>query len=138
MPAEPLPVRARGLWEGLARVPVSFAPVGGVGVVVSPQSGLGPAGWAGVVALGGSAIVTAPTSGTAVTVRDALAMLPVDVLTDADAVRQVLPVAGVLGPAALPYVSLAGLAPCGAGRAGGGATAGRPSGASAAGAVGGP
>lgn len=28
MSREPLLVRARGLWEGLARVPVSFAPTG--------------------------------------------------------------------------------------------------------------
>ncbi|MFD9359590.1 GNAT family N-acetyltransferase [Streptomyces sp. NPDC060031] len=102
---EPLLVRARGLWEGLARVPVSFAPMGGVSVVVSPESGLSPVGWVGVVALGESAIVTAPSTSTAVIVRDALATLPVEAVTDADAVRGVLSVARVLGPAALSYAS---------------------------------
>ncbi|MFD5410956.1 GNAT family N-acetyltransferase [Streptomyces nojiriensis] len=115
MPMEPLLARARGLWEGLARVPVSFAPIGGVSVVVSPQSGLSPAGWVGVVTLGGSAIVTVPTASTAVIVRDAPAMVPVEALTDPDAVREVLPVARVLGPAALSYVSPAGFRRAGPG-----------------------
>lgn len=36
MSIDPLAVRARGLREHLARVPVSFASPGGVDVVVSP------------------------------------------------------------------------------------------------------
>jgi hypothetical protein len=40
-----------------------------------------------------------------VLVRDAFATLPVQAVVDADAVRGVLPVARVLGPAALAYVS---------------------------------
>ncbi|TJZ99537.1 GNAT family N-acetyltransferase [Actinacidiphila oryziradicis] len=105
MSIDPLLVRARGLWEDLASVPVSFAPTGGVNVVVSPESGMCPVGWVGVVALGGSAIVTAPSELAAVIVRDALAALPVEAVADADAVREVLSVTGVLGPAALAYVS---------------------------------
>jgi GNAT superfamily N-acetyltransferase len=105
MSIDPLLVRARGLWEDLASVPVSFAPIGGVSVVVSPESGMCPTGWVGVVALGGSAIVTAPSEDAAVLVRDAFATLPVQAVVDADAVRGVLPVARVLGPAALAYVS---------------------------------
>lgn len=58
---DPLVIRAREVWEDLARVPVAFVPPGGVDVVVSPRSGLCPGGWVGVVTLGGSAIVTAPT-----------------------------------------------------------------------------
>lgn len=104
MSIDPLLVRARGLWEDLASVPVSFAPIGGVSVVVSPESGMCPAGWVGVVALGGSAIVTAPSEDAAVIVRDAFATLPVETVADADVVRDVLPVARVLGPAALAYV----------------------------------
>ncbi|MFD8633370.1 GNAT family N-acetyltransferase [Streptomyces sp. NPDC059533] len=111
MSMDPLVVRARALWEGLARVPVSFAPSGGVDVVVSPRSGLCPDGWVGAVALGGSAIVTAPSDGVAVLVRDALRRLPVEAVTDAALVRRVLPVARVLGPAALSYVSPAGFRP---------------------------
>ncbi|WP_405676621.1 GNAT family N-acetyltransferase [Streptomyces sp. NBC_00868] len=115
MSRDPLLVRTRGMWEGLARVPVSFAPVGGVSVVVSPESGLSPAGWVGVVTLGGSAIVTAPSAITAAIIRDALAMLPVEAVADPDALREVLPVARVLGPAALSYVSPAGFRPAGPG-----------------------
>jgi hypothetical protein len=64
-----------------------------------------------VVSLAGAAIVTAPTQGSAVIVRDALAMLPVEAVTDADAVREVLPVARMLGPATLAYVSEDGFRP---------------------------
>lgn len=94
-------VRARGLWEEPARVPVSFAPSGGEDVVVSPRSGLCPTGWVGVVFLGGSAIVTAPSDGAAVVVREALGRLPVEAVVDSARVRMVLPVTRVLGPAAL-------------------------------------
>ncbi|MEY2227936.1 GNAT family N-acetyltransferase [Streptomyces sp. BF23-19] len=111
MSMDPLLARAQGLWEDLARVPVSFAPKGGVNVVVSPESGLCPVGWVGVVALGGSAIVTVPTESASVIVRDALWGMPVDSVVDAAAVREVLPVAGVLGPAMLSYVSPEGFRP---------------------------
>lgn len=112
---ELLVVRARGLWEDLAQVPVSFAPPGGVNVVVSPRSGLCPVGWVGVVALGGSAIVTAPSDSAAVMVRDALGRLPVEAVVDSAVVREALPVARVLGPAVLSYVSPAGFRPVEAG-----------------------
>ncbi|MET9967188.1 GNAT family N-acetyltransferase [Streptomyces sp. NPDC006356] len=115
MPIDSLVVRARGLWEHLARVPVSFASPGGVNVVVSPRSGLCPVGWVGVVVLGGSAIVTAPSDGAARLVRDALGRLPVEAVVDSALVREVLPVARVLGPAALSYVSAAGFRPAGTG-----------------------
>ncbi len=105
MPIDPLPERARGLWEELASAPVSFAPTGGVSVVVSPRSRMRPVGWVGVVVLGGSAIVTAPGQDAAAAVRDALAALTVDDLADAGAVGGVLPVGRVLGPAALAYLS---------------------------------
>ncbi|WTX11391.1 GNAT family N-acetyltransferase [Streptomyces sp. NBC_00005] len=105
MPMDPLLVGARELWQGLARVPVSFAAAGGVTVVVSPESGLCPVGWVGVVALGGSALVTVPSESVAVTVRDALARLPAEAVVDDALVREVLPVTGILGPAALSYVS---------------------------------
>lgn len=138
MSRDPLLVRTRGMWEGLARVPVSFAPVGGVSVVVSPESGLSPAGWVGVVTLGGSAIVTAPSAITAAIIRDALAMLPVEAVADPDALREVLPVARVLGPAALSYVSPAGFRPAGPGALGGGTTTEWSSGPSQAGEAGKP
>lgn len=51
-------------------MPVSFVPKGGGNVVVSPESGMCPVGWVGVVVLGGSAIVTVPSESAAVIVRD--------------------------------------------------------------------
>lgn len=112
---DPLVAQARGLWEDLARVPVTFAPPGGVYVVVSPRSGLCPVGWVGMVTLGGSAIVTAPSESAARIVRDALGRLPVEAVVDSALVREALPVARVLGPVALSYVSPAGFRPVEAG-----------------------
>ncbi|MGW1494319.1 GNAT family N-acetyltransferase [Streptomyces sp. NPDC002402] len=111
MSMDPLLARAWGLWKDLAGVPVSFAPTGGVNVVVSPESGMCPVGWVGVVALGGLAIVTVPSESAAVMVRDALTGLPVEAVVDAASVREVLPVARVLGPAVLSYVSPEGFRP---------------------------
>jgi hypothetical protein len=115
MSMDPLLAGARGLWEELASVPVSFAPTGGMSVVVSPESRMCPSGWVGVVVLGDAAIVTVPGEDMAETVRDALARLPVGALADAHAVRGVLPVARVLGPAALAYMSDDGFRPAAAG-----------------------
>lgn len=105
MPKDLLLATARGLWEDLAGVPVPFPPTDGVRVIVSPRSGFCPPGWVGVVALGGSAIVTVPSEGDAATVRDALKGLPVEAVVDAASVGAVLPLTEVLGPAALAYVS---------------------------------
>lgn len=105
MSIDPVPARARRLWEGLAGVPVLFPPPGGVAVVVSPESGMCPAGWVGAVALCGSAIVTAPGDSTMAIVRDALLGLPAEAVVDAASVRALLPVSRVLGPAVLSYVS---------------------------------
>jgi len=105
MSIDPLLARARQLWEHLAGVPVSFPSPGGADVVVSPESGMCPPGWVGAVALGGSAIVTAPSDSAVRIVRDALRGLPVQAVVDAASVRRVLPVSRVLGPAVLSYVS---------------------------------
>lgn len=101
----PLFSAARRLWEDVAGVPASFPQAGAVNVVVSPDSGMCPTGWVGIVALGGSALVTVPSERAAETVRAALRGLPVAAVVDATAVRDVLPVTRVLGPAALAYVS---------------------------------
>ncbi|WP_328461218.1 GNAT family N-acetyltransferase [Streptomyces sp. NBC_00448] len=108
---DPLLDSARGLWEQLAAVPVSFPSGEGVRVVTSPESRFCPAGWVGVVVLGGSALVTAPGRQAAAIVRDAFAELAATAVANAEAVREVLPVARVLGPAALAYVSAAGFRP---------------------------
>ncbi|MFC8516432.1 GNAT family N-acetyltransferase [Streptomyces sp. NPDC057257] len=115
MASDPLLVRARGLWEELAGVPVSFASAGGVNVVVSPKSALCPPGWLGAVALGGSALMTVPNERAALIVSDALARLSVEVLMDGESVREVLPVARMLGPATLAYVSAEGFRRAGTG-----------------------
>ncbi|MEE1931207.1 GNAT family N-acetyltransferase [Streptomyces sp. TRM 70351] len=111
MSIDPLLLRARALWEDLARVPVSFPPPGGVHVVVSPDSELCPTGWLGVVALGESAIATVPTESAAERVRGALARLSVEAVVDGTSIQTVLPVARALGPAALSYVSPVGFRP---------------------------
>ncbi|MGW4701896.1 GNAT family N-acetyltransferase [Streptomyces sp. NPDC004285] len=111
MPTHPLLLEARRLWEELAGAPRSFPPAGGVTVTVSPESALCPPGWVGVVALGGSALVTVPAETAAAPVRTALAGLPAEALVDEAALRAVLPVDGVLGPAALAYASPGGFRP---------------------------
>ncbi|MCG3040444.1 GNAT family N-acetyltransferase [Streptomyces sp. S1A] len=117
MSGDPLLVRARGLWEVLAAAPVSFEPSGGVTVVASPESGLCPPSWAGIVVLGDAAIVTAPTGAAARALRCAVAEVPTDSLTEADVLRAILPVAEVLGPATLGYVSSDDFRPAVAGAA---------------------
>lgn len=108
---DPLLARARALWQELAGEPVSFGPVGSVEVVTSPESRLCPQGGVGVVALGGSAIVTAPSDEAAAAVRTAFAGLSVDAMVDADAVAAALPIAAMLGPAWLSYLSPADFRP---------------------------
>ncbi|MGW1246800.1 GNAT family N-acetyltransferase [Streptomyces sp. NPDC002535] len=122
-------IRARELWETLADAPVSFTspsePTGSAGateasgptgptgptVVVSPTSALCPPSWAGIVVLGGAAIATAPTESAALVLRRALASVPVASLTRPENVEAVLPVADVLGPATLAYLSSAEFRP---------------------------
>ncbi|MDG6106934.1 GNAT family N-acetyltransferase [Dactylosporangium aurantiacum] len=105
--------RARRRWAALAGAPVVFRDAA-VEVVASPQSSLCPPGWVGIVALGGAVIATAPGGGAADTVRRALHDLPVTAATDPAALRDVLPVAGTLGPATLAYCEAAGFRPAGA------------------------
>ncbi|MCX5124824.1 GNAT family N-acetyltransferase [Streptomyces sp. NBC_00347] len=111
MAVEPLLTRARGLWELLAAAPVSFPSSGELSVVASPGSQLSPPSWTGIVVLGDAAIVTAPTTAAAQLLRRALTALPVGSLTDPEALRSVLSVAEVLGPATLGYMSKADLRP---------------------------
>jgi RimJ/RimL family protein N-acetyltransferase len=99
----------------LAAAPVSFEPAGGVRVVASPESRLCPRGWVGVVVLGDAAIVTAPDEHVAEAVGAAFADLSVEATVNPDAVAAVLPVAEVLGPAGLSYLSPAEFRPALAG-----------------------
>ena len=104
MPIDPVLAHACRLWEELARVPVSFDPAGGVAVVVSPESWMCPPGWVGVVLLGGSAIVAAPSQAAAAQIEEAFSGLTVEALADAETVGARLPIAKVLGPATLGYL----------------------------------
>ncbi|MFG3041057.1 GNAT family N-acetyltransferase [Streptomyces sp. NPDC048330] len=104
MPTRHLLARAQGVWVELAGAPAAFGPAGGARVVVSPASGLCPPGWTGLVVLGGSALATAPDAPAAEAVRRALSALPPEAAATG-AIRDVLPVADVLGPAALSYLA---------------------------------
>jgi GNAT superfamily N-acetyltransferase len=115
MLTDPVLAEVRVLWEGLAAVPVSFSSETGVSVVVSPRAMICPQGWAGIVALQGQAIVTAPSPAAAVAIRAAVAKLSVGELVDPDVLGRVLPLAEVLGPATLAYVDEAGFRPTSSG-----------------------
>jgi hypothetical protein len=84
---------------------VAFPPNGGLAVTASPGSLLCPPSWAGIVRLGDAAIATAPDEDQARVLRQGLGEAPVDSLVRAEALRARVPVAEVLGPAALAYLS---------------------------------
>ncbi|MGW1227957.1 GNAT family N-acetyltransferase [Streptomyces sp. NPDC001478] len=104
MDHDPLMTRARRLWECLAGVPGAFSLSGGPVVVTAPGSALAPPSWVGTVRLGDAALITAPTDAAARAVRRALDGLPPGALTDPVRIAARLPVAEVLGPAALAYL----------------------------------
>ncbi len=97
-----LTARTRALWEGLAGVPVAFSPA--IRVSVSPQSGICPPGWAGIVVIGEEAIATAPAPGLAHALQQALGGLPAASLTDAGVLSARLSAAELRGPATLAYL----------------------------------
>jgi hypothetical protein len=70
-----------------------------------------PPGWVGIVVLGDAALVTAPDHDTARFVEQALSGLPASSLTDAGVLSSRLPVAEILGPAALAYLNPAEFCP---------------------------
>ena len=104
MTSDPLLERARSLWESLAAVSVSFTGHGTT-VVASPDSQLCPQSWAGIIELGGSAIVTVPTEAAVEPVARALKHIAIGSLTDPQILKAALPVKEILGPATLAYVS---------------------------------
>jgi RimJ/RimL family protein N-acetyltransferase len=108
-PAAALTARARKLWEYLAGAAAGFTPA--VSVVVSPRSYLCPPGWAGIVVLGDAALATAPDHETARFVEQALSGLPAASLTGTEVLSRRLPVAEILGPAALAYLNSANFRP---------------------------
>ncbi|WP_035845023.1 GNAT family N-acetyltransferase [Kitasatospora azatica] len=105
MPSEDqLLTRAQRLWAGLAKVPSDY-PAENPTVLVSPDSGLCPPGWVGVVLLGGAALVTAPTEPVAERLRQAAGRLTPQALADPQALGAVLRPTEVLGPATLAYLA---------------------------------
>ncbi|MZG06221.1 GNAT family N-acetyltransferase, partial [Streptomyces sp. SID5614] len=114
MPMDPLVSRARALWQELAAEPgAGFGTPGRPTVLVAPDSALAPPSWVGVVAVGDAALITAPTDRAADSVRSALTGLTTAALTDPAAVARLLPVADLLGPAALGYLAPDALRPAG-------------------------
>ncbi|MFJ7496797.1 GNAT family N-acetyltransferase [Streptomyces sp. NPDC097727] len=110
MTLDPLIARAHALWQDLADGPVEFGR-SAASVIVSPRSQLCPPAWCGVVVLGGAGIVTVPTAEVAVQLRKVVAEVPPAALVETDVLRARLPVADVLGPAALAYLSGADFRP---------------------------
>jgi GNAT superfamily N-acetyltransferase len=100
-PVAALTARARQLWEFLAGTDTGFTPA--ISVAVSPRSHLCPPDWLGIVVLGDAAIATAPDHLTARLAEQALSDLPAASLTDTDLLSNRLPVAEILGSAALAY-----------------------------------
>jgi hypothetical protein len=72
--------RAQTAWASYAGIDGGFRP-GQVSLGVNAQSRICPPGWAGIVILGGAAIVTAPAPGAERELRRALAGVPADRLT---------------------------------------------------------
>ncbi|MFI5721898.1 GNAT family N-acetyltransferase [Streptomyces cyaneofuscatus] len=103
--------RARALWQELAAAP--DAVFGTPGVCVAPASSLAPPSWVGVVTIGETALITAPTAPAADSVRTALSGLPADRLTDPATATALLPVSDTLGPAVLAYLAPDALRPPG-------------------------
>jgi GNAT acetyltransferase len=101
-PAAALTAQVRELWEHLAGTVTGFAPA--VSIAVSPQAALCPPGWIGIVVIGDAALATAPDHETARLAGQALSGLPAASLTSTDVLTSRLPVAEILGPAALAYL----------------------------------
>ncbi|MFH8375762.1 GNAT family N-acetyltransferase [Streptomyces cyaneofuscatus] len=101
--------RARALWQELAAAPDTA--FGTPGVCVSPDSCLAPPSWVGVVTIGDTALITAPTDRAAAAVRTALDGLPTTRLTDPATVTGLLPVSDTLGPATPAYLTPEDLRP---------------------------
>ncbi|MDX3698108.1 GNAT family N-acetyltransferase [Streptomyces europaeiscabiei] len=115
MTLDPLIARAHALWQDLAGAPVEFGR-SAASVIVSPRSQLCPPSWCGVVVLDGAGIITVPTAEAAVQLRNVAAAVPPAALVQTDVLRAELPVAEVLGPAALAYLSSPDFRPMPTGR----------------------
>ena len=102
---------ARELWAEIAAAPVVF-PEQGISVVVSPRSGMCPAGWAGLVVVGNVGIGTAPDQATAEAMRARLAGCSPRRLYDPADAAALLPSAEMIGPVTLAYLASDRFRPC--------------------------
>jgi GNAT superfamily N-acetyltransferase len=96
--------RARKMWATLVRVPAAFPTRGSVNVVVSPDSGLSPPQWVGIVALDGGILAAVPDSALREPVKRALLDHVRQPQSDLSPLRKTLPAVDVLGPATLAYL----------------------------------
>jgi RimJ/RimL family protein N-acetyltransferase len=108
-PVTALTARARELWECLAGAASGFAPA--VSAAVSPRSRLCPPGWAGIVVLGDEVLATVPNPEATRFLEEAFSGLPAASLTNTEVLTSRLPVAEILGPAALAYLDPAEFRP---------------------------
>lgn len=102
---------ARELWAEIAAVPVVF-PEQGISVVVSPRSGMCPAGWVGLVVVGDVGIGTVPDQATAEAMRARMARCSPRRLYDPAQAAAVLPSAEMIGPVTLAYLATDRFRPC--------------------------
>jgi GNAT superfamily N-acetyltransferase len=102
---EELIERARGLWESLAYAPGAFREAAPLAVVASAESRICPPNWVGIVRIDGKALVTVPDDVDADRLCAALQEIAVESVTEVEHLARVLPIAEVLGPATLAYVS---------------------------------
>lgn len=100
-----LAARVRAVWLDRAGPAAAFSPA--VRVAVAPAARICPPGWAGLVGIGGEVIATAPDAAAARLLQEALGGLPAAGLADEARLRALLPVSGMLGPAALAYADAA-------------------------------
>jgi hypothetical protein len=101
--------RARELWEYLGGGVAGFTPV--LRAAVSPRSDLCPPGWAGIVVIGDTVLAIAPDQEAARLAERALSGVPpAGLLASAEGLRR-LPIAEILGPAALAYLDSADFRP---------------------------
>lgn len=105
-----LTARSRAMWECLAGSSAGFGPV--LRVAVSPDSGLCPLGWVGIVVIVGAVIASAPTPDIAHAVQQAIGTLPSASLTDPTVLNTRLALLDIRGPASLAYLDPAEFRPC--------------------------
>lgn len=102
---------ARELWTQIAAAPIHF-PDQGINLVVSPASGLCPAGWIGLVVLGDAAIGTAPDQARVEAMSARLAGNSPARLYEPAFAATAFGGTEMIGPVTLAYLATEGFRPC--------------------------